>query len=58
MRIELRPLVALAECLDKSRGDYYDGDTGNQPKGTNYAESLYNLVCRLELETSGPTGRE
>lgn len=51
-------MIHLAERLDKSRGDWYPDAPGNQPKGTNYAESLYNLVCRLQLETSGPKGRE
>lgn len=52
--------LAVAERVDAQRGnfmpDYEPGDLGS--RGTDYAESVSHLACRLSMEIEPPKGRD
>jgi hypothetical protein len=57
---QLKITLALAERVDRERGnymaDYEPSDLGS--RGTDYAESVSHLACRLAMEIIPPKGRD
>ena len=53
----LSDLLPVAERLDKERGHWYENAPASDTKGTDLAEAVHALICRLELELSGPRSR-
>ncbi len=51
-------LVPLAEKVDQARGRWYPDAPATDTKGTDLAETLHLLACRLHLEAFGPSGKE
>lgn len=54
----VRALVPLAERVDQARGRWYPDAPPTDTKGTDLAETLHQLACRLHLEAFGPSGKE
>ena len=50
----LSELLPVAERLDRERGHWYESAPASDTKGTDLAEAVYALICRLQLELSGP----
>lgn len=51
-------LLPLAEKVDQARGRWYPDAPASDTKGTDLAETLHLLACRLHLEVYGPSGKE
>ena len=53
----LTELLPVAERIDRERGHWFENALSTDTKGTDLAEAVYHLICRLKLELSGPRSR-
>ena len=53
----LSELLPVAERIDREHGHWYENAPSTDTKGTDLAEAVHSLICRLELELSGPKSR-
>lgn len=53
----LRGVLPTAETVDRERGAWYENAPPTDTKGTDFAETIHYLICRLEIELTGPRSR-
>ena len=53
----LSELLPVAERIDKERGHWFERAPATDTKGTDIAEAIHSLICRLPLELSRPRSR-